>query len=100
MVRYNFEWDPEKAKGNLAKHEVGFESAATVLLDPNALSVFDEDHSGEEERWITMGFDRSGALLVVHHTFQNVDQSTCSVRVISARKATKTEARQYEGRDK
>ncbi len=100
MVRYNFEWDPEKAKGNLVKHEVAFESAATVFLDPIALSVFDEDHSGDEERWITMGFDRSGALLVVHHTFHNVDESTCSVRVISARKATKTEARQYESRGK
>jgi len=99
-VRYNLEWDSEKAKGNLAKHEVGFESAATVFLDSNALSVFDEDNSGEEERWITMGFDGSGALLVVHHTFQNVDESTCAVRVISARKATKTEARQYESRDK
>jgi uncharacterized DUF497 family protein len=100
MVRYNLEWDPEKAKGNFEKHEVAFESAATVLLDPNALSVFDEDHGGEEERWITMGFDRSGALLVVHHTFQNVDESTCGVRVISARKATKTEARQYESGNK
>ncbi len=100
MVRYNFEWDPEKAKGNLAKHEVSFDSAATVFLDPNALSVFDEDHSGKDERWITMGFDRSGALLVVHHTFQNVDKSTCSVRVISARKATNHEARQYERKDK
>jgi len=47
-----------------------------------------------------MGFDGSGALLVVHHTFQNVDESTCAIRVISARKATKTEARQYESREK
>jgi uncharacterized DUF497 family protein len=100
MVRYNFEWDAEKAKGNLAEHEVAFESAATVFRDPNALSVLDEDHSEKEDRWITMGFDTSGALLVVHHTFQNVDESTCLVRVISARKATKSESRQYEGRDK
>lgn len=62
--------------------------------------MFDEDHSGKEERWITMGFDSGGALIVVHHTFQNVDESTCLVRVISARKATKTETRQYESRDK
>jgi len=62
--------------------------------------VYDEDHSGHEDRWITMGFDGSGALLVVHHTFQNVDESTCAIRVISARKATKTEARQYESREK
>ena len=55
MVRYNFEWDPEKARGNIAKHEVAFDSAATVFRDANALSVFDEDHSGDEERWITMG---------------------------------------------
>ncbi|HLE69994.1 MAG TPA: BrnT family toxin [Vicinamibacteria bacterium] len=100
MVRYNLEWDPEKAKDNLAKHEVAFESAATVFLDPNAVSIFDEDHSREEERWITMGFDLSGALLAVHHTFRNVDDSTCAVRLISARKATKKEARHYERREK
>lgn len=64
-MRYNFDWDPEKAKGNLAKHRVAFESAATVFLDANAVSVYDEDHSGHEDRWITMGFDGSGALLVV-----------------------------------
>lgn len=66
MVRYNCDWDPEKAKDNLAKHKVGFESAATVFLDPRAVTVFDEDHSGGEGRWITMGFDRSGVLLVVN----------------------------------
>ena len=100
MVRYNFEWDPEKAKGNLAKHEVAFETAATVFRDPNAVSLFDEDHSEKEERWITMGIDSGGAVLVVHHTFQNVDESSWLVRVISARKATKSEARQYESGDK
>jgi uncharacterized DUF497 family protein len=48
-------------------------------------------------RW---DFDSGGALLVVHHTFENVDESTCLIRVISAREATKSEARQYEGGDK
>jgi hypothetical protein len=99
MVRYNFEWDPAKAKESLAKHGVAFESAATVFRDPNALTVFDEDHSGTEDRWITLGFDSAGVLVVVHHTFQNVDESTCLIRLISARKATKTEARQYESRN-
>jgi uncharacterized DUF497 family protein len=84
MVRYNLV--PKKAKGNVVKHDVAFESAATVCRDPKMLSVLDEDHSEKEERWITMGFDSSGALLVVHHTFQNVDESPRLVRVISARR--------------
>ena len=98
-MRYNFDWDPAKAEGNRAKHSVDFERAATVFRDPNAVSVFDEEHSSEEDRWITLGLDNSGALLVVHHTFANVDQENCSIRIFSARKATKRETQQYETRD-
>ena len=61
-MRYNFEWDPIKAKKNWQKHRVSFERAAEVFLDPHAVSIFDEDHSSDEERWITMGMDRKGAV--------------------------------------
>jgi uncharacterized protein len=97
-VRYNFDWDPAKAEGNASKHGVSFDRAATVFRDPNALSLFDGEHSEDEERWLTLGIDSSGALLVVHHTFTSVDKENCSIRIISARKATKTETKQYETR--
>jgi uncharacterized protein len=62
--QYQFEWDPAKARQYTRKHRVTFERGATVFLDPNALSLFDEQHSEEEERWITLGLDETGVLLV------------------------------------
>ena len=94
-MRYYFEWDPQKAKINLKKHKVSFERACTVFKDPNALSIYDEEHSEEEERWITLGMDINGTLLVVVHTFEQLDENTCKIRIISARKATKKEIKQY-----
>jgi len=93
---YQFEWDPAKARHNLKEHGVAFEVAATVFLDSQALSEFDEDHSDDEERWITLGLDGTGALLVVCHTFREETAAGARVRLISARKATKNEAKQYE----
>lgn len=52
---YEFEWDPTKARDNLRKHRVAFERAATIFLDPEALSEFDEEESGDEDGWITLG---------------------------------------------
>jgi len=72
-----------------------FERAATVFRDPQALSVFDVDHSQDEDRWLTLGIDRAGSVLVVVHTFHQVDESLCNIRIISARHATRSEARQY-----
>ena len=63
-MRYDFEWDPQKAKSNFHKHGVSFEDAATVFQDANALSIFDDEHSIKEERWITLGISSSGRLLV------------------------------------
>jgi uncharacterized DUF497 family protein len=94
--QYQFEWDPAKARQNLKKHGISFERAATVFLDPVALSQFDLDSRREEDRWITMGLDRAGALLVVCHTYRNETQEGATIRVISARKATKNETKQYE----
>ncbi len=95
-VQYNFEWDPEKAKNNLQKHGVSFEHALSVFRDPNALSIYDSDHSeGMEDRWITLGFATTGGLLVVHHTFLSIDNYSIRIRIFSSRKATKHEKIQY-----
>lgn len=95
-MRYDFEWDPQKAKSNFDKHGVSFESACTVFKDPNALSISDDEHSIKEERWITLGISSSGKLLVICHTFQELDSKTCVIRIFSSRKATKRESKQYE----
>lgn len=95
-MRYNFEWDPSKARRNLQKHKIGFENAAEVFLDPLALSIFDGEHSGREERWITLGKDSTGITLVVVHTFKEESEGQCNIRVISARRATRKERKQYE----
>ena len=94
--QYQFEWDPIKARQNSRQHRVSFERAATVFLDPNALSVFDEQHSQDEERWVTLGLDRTGTLLVVCHTYREETATSAMIRLISARKASKNEAKQYE----
>lgn len=93
---YNFEWDHKKANENIKKHKVNFERAATVFLDSNAISIYDEEHDEVEERWITIGMDESANLLVVCHTFNQIDDKTFRIRVISARKPTKKEIRQYK----
>jgi len=80
---------------NIKKHQISFEKAMTIFRDSNAISVYDEEHSDNEERWITMGLDSDGVLFVVVHTFEQVSESVCKIRIISARKATKSEARQY-----
>ena len=94
-MEYEFEWDPAKARLNLRKYRVSFERGATLFLDPRAISIPDKDHSNDEERWVTMGLDASGALLVIVHTFEEVTGTRCRVRLISARKATRKEMAQY-----
>ncbi|RJX25217.1 MAG: BrnT family toxin [Desulfurivibrio sp.] len=93
-MNYNFEWDPDKAKINKEKHGVSFEEAATVFLDPHARTIFDPDHSEIENRWITLGISQNGKLLVTCHTFNN-ENGTAIIRIISSRKAAKTEKKQY-----
>jgi uncharacterized DUF497 family protein len=68
-----------------------------VFLDPFAISVYDEEHSSGEDRWITVGKDRAGIPLVVIHTFLEESGDVCNIRLISARKATTKEVKQYEG---
>ena len=95
-MRYIFEWDPRKAKENLRNHRISFERAATIFRDPHALSIFDVAHSHEEDRWITLGLDQSGSSLVLVHTFHQIDEASCRIRIISARRATAREIRQYQ----
>jgi len=95
--QYNFEWDPEKAQANVRKHRVSFEQASRVLEDPLAVSIYDDTHSStDEDRWVTLG--RAGdEVLVVVHTFREIDSDQVNVRIISARQATRHERQQYEG---
>jgi uncharacterized DUF497 family protein len=92
---YNFEWDPTKAVSNRSKHGISFEQAATIFRDPQQISVADDEHSDDEERWATIGFDSQGILLVVIHTYREDSSVSVSIRIISARRATRHEAGQY-----
>jgi len=94
---YHFEWDPPKAESNFRKHGIDFEQAATVFLDPLQLTLFDATHSEQnEERWISLGQAKSGALLVVVHTYLEISNDEVLIRLISARPATLWERRQYQ----
>jgi hypothetical protein len=86
-----FEWNARKAAGNLRKHGVSFDEAASVFFDPLSATGDDPDHSIEERRFVTFGKSSSGRLLVVAH----VDRED-KVRVITAREATRAERKLYE----
>lgn len=92
----HFEWDPAKAVSNEHKHGVAFALAMSVFRDPRIESMFDEDHSTTEERWITLGLASNGALLVVVHTWTELDPANVNVRIISARKASSAEHGAYK----
>ena len=99
-MRYYFDWDPNKAKTNLRKHRVSFEQASAIFLDPRMIAVFDSEHSEHEDRWATIGIDKNGILLVVVHTFQQLDVNCCKIRIVSARKAIRKESKQYQEENK
>jgi uncharacterized DUF497 family protein len=86
-----YEWDPNKAAANVKKHRITFEEAASVFLDPAALTFSDPDHSEDEDREITIGLSTRQRLLFVAHAARDG-----RVRIISARRATPQERRQYE----
>ena len=93
---YDFEWDPKKERNNIRRRNLSFRRAATVFHDPNQLTLYDETHSEQEERWITLGLDNGGSLLAVVHTFEQVNEEVYRIRIISARKAEPLEVMQYE----
>ena len=86
-----FEWDEDKAAGNLKKHKVAFTEAATVFGDPLSATFPDPDHSTDEDRFITIGSSDRDHVLVVSHTDRDE-----RIRIISARKATRRERKVYE----
>ena len=93
---YEFEWDEVKAESNLTKHGIDFMDAMTVMLDPLAMTRFDDEHSDDEERWVSVGRATNGKLLLVIHTFNHIAPNVALVRLISARLATRRERTQYE----
>lgn len=93
---YDFDWDPGKARSNQRKHGVSFRLATTVLRDPLALTIYDEEHSNGEERWITLGKAENGQLLVVVHTWHWIEATEVKVRIISARRADPGETNDYQ----
>ena len=94
-----FDWDPLKEKINMEKHGLSFSETCYVFTDPNSLSKFDEEHSSDEDRWITLGMLPGGTMVVVVHTFRSRDaEAEEYVRIISARRATKNEIKLYHGR--
>lgn len=76
-------WDDTKARTNAVKHEVNFAEAATVILDPLALTVFDDAHSETEERWFTVGLANNGRLLAVSHTYQTMDANRTRIHLMA-----------------
>jgi len=86
-----FDWDPQKAKQNVRKHQVSFEEAETAILDELSKTTLDPDRSPSEDRFITFGVSARRRLLVVCYTHRAE-----SIRIISARTATKRERELYE----
>ncbi|MDJ0519154.1 MAG: BrnT family toxin [Trichodesmium sp. MO_231.B1] len=95
---YNFDWNPAKEKQNIRKHKLNFRLASTIVRDSYQLTIYDEEHSQNEDRWITIGLDETGILRVVVHTFKQIDKSSYLIRIISALQATFTEIQVYQKR--
>lgn len=93
---FDFGWDDRKARTNLAKHKVSFRLATSVFNDPLALTIFDDDHSDDEDRWVTLGRGRDGVVLAVVHTTGDMSAAEVRIRIISARRADRGEIRDYE----
>ena len=89
-----FVWDPGKEKINKRKHKVAFAEACCIFADKYQLNLFDLEHSESEDRWITIGQTTNNKILVVVHTFRKAKDKEL-IRIISARKASKSEVKQY-----
>lgn len=92
MTEIRFAWDETKAAENERKHGVSFSEAKTVFSDEGALLIDDPDHSAEEDRFIIIGFSSTAKLITVCHCYREQDDI---IRIISARRSTRTESSQY-----
>jgi uncharacterized DUF497 family protein len=86
-----FEWDEKKADENLRKHGVSFDEAKTVFNDPFSVTIYDPDHSSNEQRYVDIGLSLKGRLIVLSYSERGE-----TIRLISSRKATRKEQRDYE----
>jgi uncharacterized DUF497 family protein len=93
MSKIRFEWDRSKAGSNEKKHGVSFDEASSAFYDDNGLVIEDPEHSRDEDRFILLGLSAAVRLVVVVHCFRDEDDV---IRIISARKATPAESRQYQ----
>ena len=93
MNSINFTWDPTKAISNLKKHSISFDEAISVFYDSFARLVPDPDHSASEERFIILGMSKGLRVLAVVHCYRDNENT---IRLISARKATSNETKQYK----
>lgn len=93
MKYINFEWDENKAISNFRKHKISFKEAKSVFYDENARLIYDDEHSIDEERFIILGMSKSLNVLVVVHCYKQNDET---IRIISARKSTTKETKQYK----
>ena len=93
MNTIKFDWDKNKTRSNLAKHKISLEEAQSVFDDDNARLIFDPDHLESEDRFILLGLSCSLKILTVVHCYKNEDNI---IRLISARKATKSETKYYK----
>jgi hypothetical protein len=93
MSGIRFEWDRSKDNANLRKHGASFAEAQTVFYDENAIEFFDDVHSKEEERFLMLGLSSKFRILLVAYTYREKEGV---IRLISARRATKNEAKEYK----
>jgi uncharacterized DUF497 family protein len=94
-MQLSFEWDSQKNASNKKKHGISFEEAKTSFYDPSARLISDPDHSDEEERFVLLGFSERLRVLVVSHCYR---KGASVIRIISARKANKSEQSLYKER--
>ena len=95
MAELRFEWDPKKNRENLQRHKVSFEEAETAFTDEHGLVMDDPHHSEDEDRFILLGLSAKLRVLVVCHTYREEDEV---IRLISARKANRSERGEYSRR--
>ena len=95
MADLRFEWDPVKAAANLRKHGVSFDEAETAFSDEHALLLDDTEHSAHEDRFVLIGLSAALRMVVVCHCYH---EGADVIRLISARKATRTERHDYAAR--
>ena len=94
MKYIRFQWDESKNLSNIKKHQISFDEAKSAFYDPYARLIADPEHSDTEDRFILLGLSQKLNLLIVCHCYRSSDEI---IRIISARRATKTESSNYGG---